>query len=151
MDVLSLSLLLLLTVGERAWQRNNFKLRMLYGSGRLLIVSLQNIDQWRYVSSNFLSSYSHFIFSSLPTHSTTPSSSAIVGDLLLNISFLLTTLVVIGVFVTAVFAGAFAFGIGFDVGVTKFYDSWNKGVRHIGSLTWGMLTQILETMERYQT
>ncbi|PPQ69388.1 hypothetical protein CVT24_001657 [Panaeolus cyanescens] len=31
------------------------------------------------------------------------------------------------VFVGTVFAGAFAFGIGFDVGVTKFYDAWNKG------------------------
>ncbi|KAF8076144.1 cytochrome b-c1 complex subunit 9 [Lyophyllum atratum] len=31
------------------------------------------------------------------------------------------------VFVTTVFAGAFAFGIGFDVAVTKFYDRWNQG------------------------
>ncbi|KIM45838.1 hypothetical protein M413DRAFT_440885 [Hebeloma cylindrosporum] len=31
------------------------------------------------------------------------------------------------VFVGTVFAGAFVFGIGFDLGVTKFYDSWNKG------------------------
>ncbi|KJA24519.1 hypothetical protein HYPSUDRAFT_38560 [Hypholoma sublateritium FD-334 SS-4] len=31
------------------------------------------------------------------------------------------------VFVGAIFVSAFAFGIGFDVGVTKFYDSWNKG------------------------
>ncbi|KAH0587423.1 qcr9 subunit 9 of the ubiquinol cytochrome-c reductase complex [Termitomyces sp. 'cryptogamus'] len=31
------------------------------------------------------------------------------------------------VFVTSIFAGAFAFGIGFDMGVSKFYDSWNKG------------------------
>jgi len=31
------------------------------------------------------------------------------------------------VFVTTVFAGAFAFGIGFDLGLTKFYDTWNKG------------------------
>ncbi|KAF8164997.1 cytochrome b-c1 complex subunit 9 [Crassisporium funariophilum] len=31
------------------------------------------------------------------------------------------------VFVGTVFASAFAFGIGFDVGVTKFYDAWNKG------------------------
>ncbi|PPQ68859.1 hypothetical protein CVT26_001693 [Gymnopilus dilepis] len=31
------------------------------------------------------------------------------------------------VFVGSVFLGAFAFGIGFDVGVTKFYDYWNKG------------------------
>ena len=33
-----------------------------------------------------------------------------------------------GVFVGTVFAGAFIFGIGFDVAVTKFYDSWNRGV-----------------------
>ncbi|KAI0303187.1 cytochrome b-c1 complex subunit 9, partial [Russula brevipes] len=31
------------------------------------------------------------------------------------------------VYVTSIFAGAFAFGIGFDVGVTKFWDSWNRG------------------------
>ncbi|KAG6829324.1 qcr9 subunit 9 of the ubiquinol cytochrome-c reductase complex [Tricholoma furcatifolium] len=31
------------------------------------------------------------------------------------------------VYVTTIFAGAFAFGIGFDMGVTRFYDSWNKG------------------------
>jgi len=31
------------------------------------------------------------------------------------------------VFVTSIFAGAFAFSIGFDVGVTTFYDRWNKG------------------------
>ncbi|TFK27055.1 ubiquinol-cytochrome C reductase [Coprinopsis marcescibilis] len=31
------------------------------------------------------------------------------------------------VFVTTVFVGAFTFGIGFDTGVTKFYDHWNKG------------------------
>lgn len=30
---------------------------------------------------------------------------------------------------TSIFAGAFAFGVGFDVGITKFYDAWNKGVR----------------------
>ena len=34
-----------------------------------------------------------------------------------------------GVFVTSIFAGAFAFGIGFDVGVTNLWDSWNRGVR----------------------
>jgi hypothetical protein len=39
----------------------------------------------------------------------------------------------LGVFVGTVFAGAFAFGIGFDVGVTKFYDAWNKGVRNTQS------------------
>jgi hypothetical protein len=30
--------------------------------------------------------------------------------------------------VSAIFASAFAFGIGFDTGVTAFYDRWNKGV-----------------------
>jgi hypothetical protein len=37
-----------------------------------------------------------------------------------------------GVFVGTIFAGAFAFGIGFDIGVTKFYDYWNRGVRQSG-------------------
>ncbi|KAH9938462.1 ubiquinol-cytochrome C reductase [Fomitopsis serialis] len=31
------------------------------------------------------------------------------------------------VFVTSIFAGAFAFGVGFDTGVTSFWDTWNKG------------------------
>jgi len=31
------------------------------------------------------------------------------------------------VYVTSIFAGAFAFGVGFDVAITSFYDSWNKG------------------------
>ncbi|KAF6762554.1 cytochrome b-c1 complex subunit 9 [Ephemerocybe angulata] len=31
------------------------------------------------------------------------------------------------VFVTTIFIGAFAFGIGFDTGVQKFWDSYNKG------------------------
>jgi hypothetical protein len=31
--------------------------------------------------------------------------------------------------VTTIFAGAFAFGVGFDVGVTNLWDSWNRGVR----------------------
>ncbi|KAG6331035.1 hypothetical protein ID866_8056, partial [Astraeus odoratus] len=31
------------------------------------------------------------------------------------------------VFVSTIFAGAFAFGIGFDVAVTKFWDNWNQG------------------------
>lgn len=34
----------------------------------------------------------------------------------------------VGVYVTTIFAGAFAFGIGFDVGITKFWDKWNEGV-----------------------
>ena len=35
---------------------------------------------------------------------------------------------VAGVFVTSVFAGAFAFGIGFDIGVNSLWDRLNKGV-----------------------
>ncbi|KAJ7904275.1 ubiquinol-cytochrome C reductase [Mycena olivaceomarginata] len=31
------------------------------------------------------------------------------------------------IFVPTIFAGAFAFGIGFDIGVTAFFDHWNKG------------------------
>ncbi|KAG8986433.1 hypothetical protein FRB90_003997 [Tulasnella sp. 427] len=31
------------------------------------------------------------------------------------------------VYVPAVFAGAFAFGVGFDLGTTAIWDSWNKG------------------------
>ncbi|TFK43179.1 cytochrome b-c1 complex subunit 9 [Crucibulum laeve] len=31
------------------------------------------------------------------------------------------------VFVATIFAGAFTFGVGFDLGVTAFYDRWNKG------------------------
>ncbi|TCD71372.1 hypothetical protein EIP91_011143 [Steccherinum ochraceum] len=31
------------------------------------------------------------------------------------------------VYVTSIFAGAFAFGVGFDVGITNIWDSWNKG------------------------
>ncbi|EGO01657.1 hypothetical protein SERLA73DRAFT_49734, partial [Serpula lacrymans var. lacrymans S7.3] len=31
------------------------------------------------------------------------------------------------VYVTAIFVGAFSFGVGFDVGVTSFWDRWNKG------------------------
>ncbi len=34
-----------------------------------------------------------------------------------------------GVFVPAIFTGAFAFSIGFDLGITKLWDTWNKGVR----------------------
>ena len=33
-----------------------------------------------------------------------------------------------GVFVSTIFAGAFAFNIGFDVAVSKFWDNWNRGV-----------------------
>ncbi|KAI0650106.1 ubiquinol-cytochrome C reductase [Trametes meyenii] len=32
-----------------------------------------------------------------------------------------------GVYVPTIFAGAFAFSIGFDLGVTQFWDTWNKG------------------------
>jgi len=31
------------------------------------------------------------------------------------------------VYVTSIFAGAFAFSIGFDMGVNAFWDKWNKG------------------------
>ncbi|KIK65512.1 hypothetical protein GYMLUDRAFT_240037 [Collybiopsis luxurians FD-317 M1] len=31
------------------------------------------------------------------------------------------------VYVASVFTTAFAFGLGFDSGVTAFWDSWNKG------------------------
>ncbi|KAG2158944.1 ubiquinol-cytochrome C reductase UQCRX/QCR9-like protein [Suillus bovinus] len=31
------------------------------------------------------------------------------------------------VFVTSIFAGAFAFNVGFDVAVTSFWDRWNQG------------------------
>lgn len=34
-------------------------------------------------------------------------------------------------YVTTIFAGAFAFGVGFDLGVTSFWDRWNQGVRII--------------------
>lgn len=34
----------------------------------------------------------------------------------------------LGVYVSTIFVGAFAFGVGFDIGVTKFWDTWNKGV-----------------------
>jgi ubiquinol-cytochrome c reductase subunit 9 len=33
------------------------------------------------------------------------------------------------VFVSTIFVGAFAFGVGFDAGITSFWDRWNKGVR----------------------
>jgi len=35
------------------------------------------------------------------------------------------------VYVTSIFAGAFAFSIGFDVAVTKVWDSWNRGWKDI--------------------
>ncbi|OAX39164.1 ubiquinol-cytochrome C reductase UQCRX/QCR9-like protein [Rhizopogon vinicolor AM-OR11-026] len=31
------------------------------------------------------------------------------------------------VFVTSIFAGAFAFSVGFDVAVNNFWDRWNQG------------------------
>jgi hypothetical protein len=34
-----------------------------------------------------------------------------------------------GVYVGSIFAAAFGFGVAFDVGVTAFWDNWNKGVR----------------------
>lgn len=35
-----------------------------------------------------------------------------------------------GVFVTSIFAGAFAFGVGFDATIQSFWDNWNKGVSY---------------------
>jgi len=31
------------------------------------------------------------------------------------------------VYVSTIFAGAFAFGVGFDLGISKFWDTWNRG------------------------
>jgi len=31
------------------------------------------------------------------------------------------------VYVTTILVGAFAFGVGFDVGITSFWDRWNRG------------------------
>ncbi|KAG8218835.1 cytochrome b-c1 complex subunit 9, partial [Butyriboletus roseoflavus] len=31
------------------------------------------------------------------------------------------------IFVTTIFAGAFAFGVGFDSAIQSFWDHWNKG------------------------
>ncbi|KZP24614.1 ubiquinol-cytochrome C reductase [Athelia psychrophila] len=31
------------------------------------------------------------------------------------------------VFVTSIFVGAFTFGVGFDIGVSTFWDKYNKG------------------------
>ncbi len=47
----------------------------------------------------------------------------------------------------AIFAGAFAFSVGFDIGITKFWDTWNKGVRRLES-SWvpTVLTMYPETM-----
>lgn len=41
----------------------------------------------------------------------------------------LTNGFIVGVYVTTIFAGAFAWGVGFDVGISKFWDHWNRGVR----------------------
>ena len=40
----------------------------------------------------------------------------------------LRLLTLIGVYVTSIFVGAFAFGVGFDVAVSNFWDNWNRGV-----------------------
>lgn len=37
-----------------------------------------------------------------------------------------------GVFVSSVFVGAFAFGVGFDIGINSLWDRVNKGVSHAG-------------------
>jgi len=31
------------------------------------------------------------------------------------------------VYVTGILAGAFAFGVGFDIGIESFWDRWNRG------------------------
>lgn len=55
-----------------------------------------------------------------------------------------------GIYVTSIFAGAFAFGVGFDLGVTAFYDRWNKGVCLAQlSLQKEYSFRVLETMEGY--
>lgn len=69
---------------------------------------------------------------SSPLLFTTPSPGGIVSELTLSIRhwfFLTLCSSRTGVFVTTIFAGAFAFGVGFDVGVTNLWDSWNRGVR----------------------
>jgi hypothetical protein len=35
----------------------------------------------------------------------------------------------LGVYVGSILAGAFGFGIGLDLGVSAFWDRWNRGVR----------------------
>ncbi len=37
---------------------------------------------------------------------------------------------------TSIFAGAFAFGVGFDIGVTAFWDRWNRGVSVVHHYPW---------------
>jgi hypothetical protein len=37
----------------------------------------------------------------------------------------------IGVYITSIVGASFAFGVAFDVGVTSFWDRWNKGVRAV--------------------
>ena len=55
-----------------------------------------------------------------------------------------------GVFVSSIFVGAFAFGIGFDVGITSFWDRWNKGVRGLVLLREQLSDlYVTETMERH--
>ena len=54
-----------------------------------------------------------------------------------------------GVFVSTIFVGAFAFGVGFDVGITSFWDRWNQGVRLKPSIVLAPLAYhgTTETME----
>lgn len=54
-----------------------------------------------------------------------------------------------GVFVSTIFVGAFAFGVGFDVGITSFWDYWNRGVRLKPSVVLALLAHYgtAETME----
>ena len=56
----------------------------------------------------------------------------------------------VGVFVTTTFVGAFAFGIGYDLGATAFWDWWNKGVSSQLDLYCACRNgHLAETMERH--
>lgn len=61
-----------------------------------------------------------------------------------------------GIFASSIFVGSFFFTIGFDQGLDKFWDNWNKGVRGFrpgSSLAGAVLTlsYFAETMEGYST
>jgi ubiquinol-cytochrome c reductase subunit 9 len=50
------------------------------------------------------------------------------------------------VFVSTIFVGAFAFGVGFDVGITAFWDRWNKGVR--GIARWNVNSRLITLLQK---
>ena len=57
-----------------------------------------------------------------------------------------------GVFVATAFVGAFTFGIGYDLGVTAFWDRWNQGVSKLSMPLRAFRNgHSTETMERYPT